>query len=242
MDRKRSYIYPDKGSLLAAFVCEFRRYLVEHSGKGRRLHIALSGGSTPLAIFRQLAEESSPVEWADVHLYWGDERCVPPDSKESNYGNANKALLETLGLGQGQVHRIRGEADPQEEAERYGDVLRQELPEQNGFPVFDWIWLGLGTDGHTASIFPQQIELWTSGSPCIVATHPETGQTRISLSGGVINAAKRISFIASGEEKAPVVKDIFMKEGRYMEYPAYYVSPASGNLEWYLDQHATKLL
>ena len=242
MERKRSYIYPDRDSLVAAFVCEFSRCLEIHSGSDRPFHIALSGGSTPIEIFRQLSQETSREEWFDVHLYWGDERCVPPDHPESNYGNVRVTLLEPLGLGQDQVHRIRGEEKPLSEADRYGQLLKKQLPMENGFPVFDWIWLGIGTDGHTASIFPHQIEMWTAGSPCVVTSHPDTFQSRISLTGGVINVAKRVSFIASGKEKAGVIREIFQKEGRYMEYPAFYVNPASGNLEWYLDQDATYLL
>ena len=242
MERRRNYIYPDKDSLAAAFVCEFARYLKVHSSEGRPLHIALSGGSTPLPIFRQLAEQTTREDWTNVHLYWGDERCVPPDHPESNYGSTREALLEPLGLIKEQIHRIRGEEKALGEAARYGKLLLEKLPIENGFPVFDWIWLGLGTDGHTVSIFPHQIELWTAGSPCIVSSHPETAQPRISISGGVINVAKRVSFIASGEEKATVIKEIFLNEGRHMEYPAFYVNPASGNLEWYLDQNAAKLL
>jgi 6-phosphogluconolactonase len=242
MERRRNYIYPDKDSLAATFVCEFIRTLKEHSDEGRPLHIALSGGSTPLAIFRQLAEQTTREDWSIVHLYWGDERCVPPDHPESNYGRALEALLEPLGLNKDHTHRIRGEEKAHGEAARYGDLLLKQLPMENGFPVFDWIWLGLGTDGHTVSIFPHQIELWTAGSPCIVSSHPETAQSRISITGGVINVAKRVSFIASGHEKATVIKEIFFNEGRHMEYPAFYVNPASGNLEWYLDQNAAKLL
>jgi 6-phosphogluconolactonase len=242
MERKRNYIYPDKESLVAAFVCEFQRTMKVYSEQGKLMHVALSGGSTPLEVFRLLAELSSKEEWAHVHLYWGDERCVPPRNRESNYGHAWQSLLEPLQLKPEQIHRIRGEENPAEEARRYGDMLSKQLPQENGFPVFDWIWLGLGEDGHTASIFPQQIELWTSGSPCIVASQPLTGQTRISISGGVINAAKRVSFIVSGREKATIIKEIFLKQGSYMEYPAFYVNPASGNLEWYLDQSATSLL
>ena len=209
MERKRNYIYPDKNTLVTAFVCEFSRTLKEFAEEGRQIHIALSGGSTPLSIFRQLAEQTSREEWSHVSLYWGDERCVPPGDPESNYGNARELLLDPLGLDKDLIHRIRGEEEPHGEAERYGKELLKYLPSENGFPVFDWIWLGLGEDGHTASIFPEQIELWTSGSPCIVASQPVTGQTRISVSGGVINAAKRVSFIVSGAEKAGVIKEIF---------------------------------
>jgi 6-phosphogluconolactonase len=242
MHRQQNYIYPDKDSMVAAFVCEFQRFLEEVSGVGKPVHIALSGGSTPLAIFRQLAEETRREEWSDVHLYWGDERCVPPEHPESNYGTAFQALLEPLELPRKQVHQIMGEEDPELEADRYGQLLMDRLPVVDGFPVFDWVWLGLGSDGHTASIFPAQIALWKSEAPCVVATHPESGQTRISITGGVINAARRISFIATGKEKAPVIKEILMKEGKYLDYPAFYVNPVSDNLEWYLDMDATKLL
>lgn len=242
MERKRNYIYPDKNTLVSAFVCEFSRVLMESSSKGRILNIALSGGSTPLDIFRKLAEQTSQEAWKNVHLYWGDERCVPPGDPESNYGNAREMLLDPLGLDKDQIHRIKGEGEPHGEAARYGKLLRRNLAQENGFPVFDWIWLGLGTDGHTVSIFPHEIELWTSGSPCVVGHHPISGQSRVSLTGGVLNAAKRVSFITSGEEKASVIEEIFMKEGNYNDYPAFYVNPASENLEWFMDQYAAKLI
>jgi len=242
MHRQRNYIYPDKDSLAAAFVCEFQRVLGELSGAGLPLRIALSGGSTPLNIFRLLAAETRREEWSQIHLYWVDERCVPADHPESNYGTAFKAMLEPLGLHRDQVHQIRGEEDPEREAERYAKLLMDQVPAVDGFPEFDWIWLGLGKDGHTASIFPNQIALWKAEEACVVASHPETGQQRISITGGVINAAKRVSFITTGTEKAQVVKDILMKEGKFMDYPAFYVNPGSDYLEWYLDKEATKLL
>jgi 6-phosphogluconolactonase len=242
MMRRSNYIYPDRDSLTAAFVCEFSRTLNEFAEEGKQMHIALSGGSTPLSIFRQLAEQTTREEWKNVSLYWGDERCVPPDHPESNYGNARQTLLEPLNLPREQVHRIRGEEKPHGEAERYGQELLKYLPSDRGFPVFDWIWLGLGADGHTASLFPQQIELWTAGSPCIVTTHPDTIESRISISGGVINAARRVSFIVAGAAKSKVIKEIFHKEGRHLEYPAFYVDPVSANLEWYMDQNAASLL
>jgi len=242
MHRQRNYIYPDKDSLLAAFVCEIQRFLAAVSAAGKPVHIAFSGGSTPLAIFEQLASVTSLEDWSHVHLYWGDERCVPPGHPESNFGNAFRTLIEPLGIPGDQVHQIMGEEDPEPEAARYGELLQDQLPAGDGFPVFDWVWLGLGNDGHTASIFPQQIALWKSDKPCVVATQPETGQHRISITGGVINAARRVTFIATGEEKAPVVQEILMKEGSFMDYPAFYVHPASDFLEWYLDKEATKLL
>jgi 6-phosphogluconolactonase len=242
MERRRHYIYPDKDALVAAFVCEVSNFLRESASLKRPVHLALSGGSTPLAVFRQISEATPMNDWSHVHLYWGDERCVEPDDPESNYGNARSAFLDPLGLNPEQIHRIQGESEPAREAGRYGDLLKKSLPLDQGVPVFDWVWLGLGEDGHTASIFPQEIKLWGDTEPCVVARHPQTGQRRISITGTVINAARRVSFLVSGDSKAQIVNEIVMKEGKFMDYPAFYVAPASGNLEWYMDQDATNWL
>ncbi|MEN8203602.1 MAG: 6-phosphogluconolactonase [Bacteroidota bacterium] len=242
MHRRRHYIYPDQDSLIESFCCDVSTFLEESKELDRPIHIALSGGSTPIAIFDQLAEITTPEEWQRIHLYWGDESCVEPWDEQSNFGNAQKHLIDPLGLQDHQVHRIMGEEDPEGEAERYGTLLRDMLPVEYGSPIFDWIWLGVGEDGHTASIFPDQIELWKAESTCVVGTHPATGQRRVSLSGDVINAARRVSFIVAGTRKSAVINDIVMKEGRYLDYPAFYVNPSSGNLEWFLDKDATNWL
>jgi 6-phosphogluconolactonase len=236
------YIYPDLDTLAGAFVCEVHKFLEETNQEGREVHIALSGGSTPLSVFRQLVHTTSPEDWRLVHLYWGDERCVPPSSSESNYGNARRLFIDALKFPEDQVHPILGDEFPAMEARRYGELLLDRLPVQGGFPVFDWIWLGLGEDGHTASIFPNQLNLWNSEDICAVATHPESGQKRITLTGGVINAARRIAFLVSGKQKSAVINEIVMKEGSYLEYPAFYVRPDSGYLEWFLDMEATSWL
>jgi len=242
MERRRHYIYPEKDALVGAFVCEIGRFLKGSEGSEKELHIAISGGSTPLSIFKQLAETTRKEEWSKINLYWGDERCVSPDDDQSNFGNAKNTLIDPLELPEDHVHRIRGEDEPSSEAIRYGQLLKDHLPVESGLPIFDWIWLGLGTDGHTASIFPHQLNLWSSKEPCVVATHPENGQKRISITGNLINAARRVSFIVSGKSKAQIVNEIVMKEGRYMDYPAFYVAPKTENLEWFMDQDATSWL
>jgi 6-phosphogluconolactonase len=239
MHRRRHYIYPDLDTLAAAFVCELNRFLGETSRMKKTVHISLSGGSTPLAVFRQIVMATGPGDWNHVHLYWGDERCVPADDPESNYGNAREHLIEPLGIPQERVHRIRGEEDPEKEVIRYARMLMDQLPVKQGFPVFDWLWLGLGEDGHTASIFPEKIGLWKSDQPCVVSEHPATGQKRISITGGVVNAALRVAFLVAGRSKSGIVNEIVMKEGRYLDYPASYVDPDPGYLEWYLDMDAT---
>jgi 6-phosphogluconolactonase len=240
--KKRHYIYPDKESLAAAFICEVEHFLSEVEEMNRPAHIALSGGSTPLDIFKRLSDATRPEQWKDVHLYWGDERMVPPDDSQSNFGNTWRRLIEPLGIPREQVHRIHGEEDPAKEAKRYGHLLREMIPLEGGLPVFDWIWLGLGDDGHTASIFPNQLELWNSWELCEVATHPVTGQKRVTITGRVINAARRVTMLVSGKSKSPVVNAIVMKEGRYLEYPAFYINPGTGFLEWFMDQDATSWL
>jgi 6-phosphogluconolactonase len=242
MRKRRHYIYPDIDSMVEAFVCDFERFLSESLQSDRLFHVALSGGSTPLSIFQTLRESTTREAWTRVHIYWGDERCVHPDDPESNYGNARRILIDPLGIPGDNIHRIRGEEDPTGEAERYGRELYRMLPLEKGIPVFDWIWLGLGEDGHTASIFPDQIGLWHAEEPCVVTTHPETGQNRISISGRVINAARRVSFLITGKTKSPVVNEIVMKEGRYEEYPATLVAPVTGYVEWFLDRDATAWL
>jgi len=242
MGKPPPHIFPDIDSLAEEVICTFQRHRDLSAADGRPFHVALSGGSTPLAIFRKLKDAFPPEEWSGTCLWWGDERCVPPDDPDSNYGNAKKLLIDPLQLPAEQVFRIRGEEDPREEAHRYGKLLLDRLPLENGIPVFDWIWLGLGTDGHTASLFPGEPSLWHAPVPCTVASHPLTGQVRITLTGRLINAARRVTFLVTGIDKAPVVKEILHKEGRFREYPAALVNPVSGELEWYLDSGAASML
>ena len=137
--------------------------MAEWGREGSLEHLALSGGSSPGALFDLLAEDYwYRLPWKDMHFYWGDERCVPPGSSESNYGMASSRLFAHLAVPQGHIHRIQGEADPALEARRYAEQLQNLLPAENGLPRFDLILLGMGTDGHTASVFPHQAALWNS--------------------------------------------------------------------------------
>ena len=140
------------------------------------------------------------------------------------------------------IHRIKGENDPKAEAKRYGDLLDKELPKELGLPQFDLVILGMGDDGHTASIFPHEINLWVSPDNCEVAIHPESGQRRVSLTGRIINNAKTVAFLVTGESKAEKVKIIIDREEGYLEYPASHVAPKTKDLVWFLDAAAAKLL
>lgn len=221
----------------------FSEYLSKLVAKNDILHIALSGGSTPKEVFKELASHfKNKIDWSKVQFYWGDERCVPYNDEESNYKMANEYLFSKVGLPLGNIHRIKGENKPEEEAVRYAGLLEAKLPGYNMQPQFDLVILGIGDDGHTASIFPNQIGLWNSKSYCEVAEHPETAQKRVTLTGNIINNAKEVAFLVTGENKAQKVFEIIEKKGNYTLYPASLVAPDNGRLNWFLDADAGKLI
>jgi len=224
-------IYKDNPAVAEAFA----KYLHDEIAKVDNITIALSGGSTPKLLFEILAKKyKAKIDWSKVHFYWGDERCVPPTDEQSNFRMTNDRLLKHVGIPLTNIHRVQGEYNPDHEADRYGKRIEWNLTLKNGKPIFDLVILGMGSDGHTASIFPHQIELLNSEKTCEVATHPESGQKRITLTGGVINAAKQIHFLVTGESKKPVLKEIFSKKGNWKKYPASYIEDAT----WWMDEAA----
>lgn len=218
---------------------DFSKHLQQLINGDQPVHIALSGGSTPKAIFDYMAEKfGNDINWGNAHLYWGDERCVPPTDGESNYKMTVDHLLSKIDFPESNIHRVLGEDDPKTEAIRYGKILSENLSSSNGIPQFDLVILGMGDDGHTASVFPFQMELWDSENNCEVAQHPESGQNRVTITGKVINEAKEVAFLVTGGGKKEKVEEIIGKKGSYQSYPASRVAPVSGNLSWYLDEAA----
>ncbi|MEP0713520.1 6-phosphogluconolactonase [Algoriphagus sp.] len=215
--------------------------LKDMSDTGEKIHVALSGGSTPKVIFDYIARElSEEIFWDNINFYWGDERCVPPTDTESNYKMTVDHLLSKIDMPEENIFRIQGENDPEEEAIRYGKLLNEELPTANGIPQFDLVMLGLGDDGHTVSIFPDSIQLWDAKANCVVATHPESGQKRVTITGKVVNNAKTVAFLVTGAAKAEKVKEIIKKEKDFALYPAHLVQPSDGELIWFLDEEAAR--
>jgi 6-phosphogluconolactonase len=220
---------------------EFSKFLIEKSSNKEAFHIALSGGSTPKIVFDILADEfSKDVDWSTIHLYWGDERCVAPDDEESNYRMTVEHLISKVDIPAENIHRIKGEIDPKLEAKRYGKLLDTVLPIELGLPQFDMVILGMGDDGHTASIFPHEINLWLSPDNCEVAIHPESGQKRVTITGRIINNAKIVAFLVTGDSKAEKVRIIIDREEGYLKYPASHVSPKTKDLIWFLDAAAAE--
>ncbi len=223
---------------------QFSKIVIEKIKKKRgKFSLALSGGSTPAAIFKYLAENhSSNIDWTKVLLFWGDERCVHPGSDESNYKMAYENLISQVDLPITNVFRIRGEHDPVEEAEYYSDLIRDKIKKKHKLPRFDLIMLGLGTDGHTASIFPDQIDLLHSDKICEVAVHPESGQQRITFTGKVINNAGTVIFLVQGKSKSKIAAAILNGSDENNKYPAAHIKPAYGELIWLLDNQAAAKL
>ncbi len=205
-------------------------------------NLAISGGNTPNILFGMLAEEfADKIAWDTLRLYWVDERCVDPNDQESNFGNVYRILLKNVPIPQENIFNMKGDNEPVVEVLRYQNILKKELPEKNGLPVFDLVLLGMGDDGHTASIFPDNMELIHSPETVATATHPQTGQERITLTGDVICNAEQVIFIITGHSKAEILEEIMQEKGNFERYPAYYIL-TSCNAELYLDDEAAERL
>ncbi|KLV08824.1 6-phosphogluconolactonase [Photobacterium aquae] len=217
--------------------------MLEYSELGRPVHISLSGGSTPSQLFSFLAgsDYATRIQWQNLHFWWGDERCVAPDDEQSNYGQAKALLFDHINIPAENIHRIRGEEFAAMEVIRFTEDMRTEIPEQDGTPVFDWILLGMGTDGHTASLFPGQTDYQTT-ELAVIAAHPETRQIRVSKTAHLLAHAKRITYLVLGASKASVLKEIADSAPAAQAYPAANVSAVAGTTEWYLDLEAAKEL
>ena len=207
--------------------------------KNSKVNIALSGGNTPKAIFQKVVSFKEKINWGKVNFFLGDERCVPPEDPESNYAMVEKYLFDHITIPSENIFRIKGERDPWDEAKRYSDVIRNNLSIHNNLPAFEIMLLGLGEDGHTASIFPDQMELLESDNVYEIAFHPTTKQKRITITGRIINNSKRIYFLVAGKNKAAAVRKILNKEGNYTQLPGYYIKPVNGKVTWFLDKEAT---
>ncbi len=235
----RIFDTPDKlAETLAGMIARLPK-----DGKKVPVHIALSGGKTPEVLFETLAcKFREKTEWDLFHFWWCDERCVDLESPESNFGEASRQLFSKVPVPAPHLHRIAGEAHPEEEAERYSREIKQHLPLHNQWPVFDLVLLGMGDDGHIASLFPGHLDLMNSPRICEVVSHPQTGQKRITLTGRVINQAHRIVIMVTGETKSHRISEIMNNRKTAHQLPAYYVNPVKGKLEWYLDVKAASLI
>jgi 6-phosphogluconolactonase len=199
----------------------------------------LAGGSTPESTYQILARDySDRIAWSKVYVFFGDERAVPPHHEDSNLKMASEVLLDHVPVGN--VHRIRGELPPEEAAKAYEEELRIFFQTED-VPRVDLILLGLGADGHTASLFPWTAALEVHDRWVVANPVPRLGTTRITLTLPVINAARAVIFLVAGEDKAEALREILEGDADPRAYPAKLVQPPSGP-EWMVDQSAASLL
>lgn len=217
---------------------EISDLIQRNSDNGRNTFIAISGGNTPKVLFKELAENfSEKIDWTRLHIFWGDERCVPPDDDQSNYGMTKQLLLDKVRIPDQNIHRVRGEDDPGTEVSRIAEEINSMVPHINDLPQFDLNILGLGEDGHTASLFPGKKLKNISKNITGIAVHPGTSQKRISLTLDTINNSAQVIFMVTGKGKEDIVYNVMRRKDSEKRYPASNVR-ADSMLKWYIDQEA----
>ena len=234
-------IVSDNATLARTAADEFHRMAEAAIQERGRFSVALSGGNTPRTVYSLLASEHKQLPWNNIHIFFGDERHVPPEDPESNFLMASEALLSKVPIPEVNVHRIHAELDAQTAAAEYDQQLVNFFHLSNhDWPRFDLIFLGLGEDGHTASLFPASKAL-TESSRRVVANWVEKFQTfRITLTFPVLNNAAEVAFLVSGAGKAQILNQVLRPGAQ--KYPAQCVQPENGRLLWLVDQDAGSLL
>jgi 6-phosphogluconolactonase len=233
------HVYSSSEELSAAAAHEFAARAEEAIEERGRFAVVLAGGSTPEDMYGILARDyMGRIDWSKVYVFFGDERSVPPHHEDSNLKMASEVLLDHVPVAN--VHRIRGELPPEEAAEAYEEHLRKFFQPED-VPRFDLILLGIGADGHTASLFPGTPALEVHDRWVVANPVPRLDTTRITLTVAVINAARAVIFLVAGEDKAEALREILEGDADPRAYPAKLVQPPCGP-EWMVDRSAASLL
>ena len=245
MPRPNYTVFEDKNQL-SQYAAQLFVFGVASAKSHNQLYrVALAGGSTPAMLYRLLTDSPfrEQIDWEYVQLFFGDERCVPPDSLDSNFRMVEESLLTNLEM-KPEVFRMDGELDPEEAATRYEETLRKEFGiKESEIPRFDLILLGMGSDGHTASLFPHKDSLKETARFVVVAEPGlEPFVPRLTLTLPVLNNAVEVLFLVAGEDKAATVKRVFDGKVLPKELPSQTVKPTQGTLTWLLDKAAASLL
>lgn len=207
--------------------------------RGRFL-VALNGGGTPNRLFRLLVR--APIDWTRVHVFWGDERLVPPEDPESNYGQAREVLLKHIPIPTENIHRVASELEPNAAAMDYARVLKEFAAPPLDWPRFDLVLLGMGEDGHTASLFPGSPVDITEPVIAVIAHYQGRPAQRISLTPLVFNAARQVVFLVTGANKAVTLKGVFNDYNLLEQVPAKRIQPSDGKVTWLVDEAAGSAL
>jgi 6-phosphogluconolactonase len=241
------YVLPDAAVLTERAAEYFVESIESAIARRRRARIAISGGKTPRAVFEALADPAQPwrtrIAWDSLDLYWVDERCVAPSDEASNYNMTRQAMLDHVPLTAGQIHRMEGELEPEVAASRYESELRNSFRLEGAeSPRFDVIQLGMGSDGHTASLFPRTSAVFEFGRIAVANKTGAEQSWRLTLTAQVINLASNVFFLISGEDKAAVVKEVFLGLRDPERLPSQLIRPVGGILTLLLDKAAASQL
>jgi 6-phosphogluconolactonase len=233
-------VLPDPDEAARAAALETIHASRDALGNRGVFHVALSGGTTPVLLFRELARPPfrESIDREHTRFFFVDERCVPPDHGRSNYRLAKENLFDPLGIPPDHVFRMRGEEDPETAAREYGETLARELARTGPVPSLDLVLLGLGEDGHTASLFPETAALGEDRRWVVANRVPKLAEWRLTLTLPVLNAARRAVFLATGAGKSAVVAAITQRKEGSRDFPASLVRPTAGPLIFILDEAA----
>lgn len=240
-DERRNFIIPgDSRSTVEFSAKQFIEIGKKSIAKHALFNVALSGGSTPHAIFNLLCTSPyiNELDWNQVHFFWSDERCVPPDHPESNYGTAMQAGLNKLPIPPKNIFRMKGELDPKESAREYEKVIRQFVPSNR----FDLVMLGMGEDGHTASLFPHTAALEIRGQLAAANYVPEKKIWRLTLSYTCINNAEQINIYVMGKNKGETIAKVLLGSYEPKSLPIQAIGTAKNKALWILDSEAAQKL
>lgn len=235
-------IFPDKAALTQAALQTFIDLAETSINESGAFSVALSGGSTPRSLYQALGrpENASRLDWANIYLFFGDERHVPPSHPESNLRMVQESLLNAVLIPGENVHRVRAEMDVHRAARAYEATLRTHF--KGEWSCFDLVLLGMGADGHTASLFPNSAGLQEEKHWFIANHAPEMDTWRLTLTKNAINHARNILVLVQGEEKAQMLAEVLEGEHHPEETPIQMISPHSGQMYWLVDRDAAKFL
>lgn len=242
MTTSRTLIFPDHDALSQACALYFAEAAKEAISMRGRFLVALCGGETPLQLYETLG--MSPyrdyLPWEQIHIFWGDERCLPPDDLESNYRQAWQCWLKYISIPDSNIHRIQGELGPELAAVAYQNELLKFVEPHQEWPKLDWVLLGLGTDGHTASLFPGSALEAGETSPVIAVNNKFLGKLadRVSLTPLLFNRSRQVVFLVSGTGKRAALAATLKGEFNPLRWPAQRIQPKDGFLVWMVDEAA----
>ena len=237
------YILPDLEAISYKAAEIFLRLSKQHISSTNRFVVALSGGTTPRKLYTLLGSDifRNEIDWSNIHFFWVDERCVPGDDEESNYKLAYDTFLSKVSVRTSNIHRIRGEEGPDEAASEYERDMRAFFG-TSGFPVFDLIMLGIGEDGHTASLFPGTISLEEKTRLAVPVYTKKLKSNRVTVTLPVLNNADQIIFLVAGRSKTHIVRSVLAGDKKRKQYPAGLINPANDKIQWLIDREAAGIV